>query len=111
MEIADKAELKNAFWTAVTRCLEEFHAYGAPRASAEVRGLQQRITKIHVEDQGSLADLVFHAEPWHLAADIAGDEKKTLSLAHARRYREILKETGLLAEESVAKNRTGRAAR
>jgi hypothetical protein len=69
-------ELASHFWTVVEECLIQFHDFERNRAAKEVAGLRHRLAQDAALDVGepSFDDLIYHAEPWYIACDLAGDE-------------------------------------
>ncbi len=86
-----------AFWQAVTACLERFHAMTPAAAERTVHELRLRLRLVD-SVSGDEVNPIYHAEPWHVAADIAHDNKRTLSKTEEKTYRAILRKTGLLGE-------------
>ena len=107
MRPSDDVGLTKAFWTAVVQCLERFHQFGHEDATGAVREVRARMLDVPEDGDAALADMIYHSEPWHVAADIAKDDASTLSPAQRETYEEILKRTGL---RSVVEARAGRAA-
>jgi len=89
-------QLAPAFWAAVEDCLVEFHRFSRSMAAEKVIDFRQRLENISIPSTGerrgetgpALADMIYHAEPWYLACNLAGEE---IALAPNRTaYDEIL---------------------
>lgn len=64
-----KAEAE-AFWGVVADCLVRFHGYPVPRAHEAVAESRSYLAEAR---PGVRTDMVFHAEPFDVAATIAGN--------------------------------------
>ncbi|HEX2205556.1 MAG TPA: hypothetical protein VHG91_19750 [Longimicrobium sp.] len=60
-----------AFWRVVEDCLVEFHRYPV-RTAVQAAGALR--TRLQAAPPGLSGDLVYHAEPFDVACDIAGKE-------------------------------------
>lgn len=69
---------KDAFWAAVEDCLVELHALPRLRARALSDDLRRQIEMPPV---GMSSDIFYHAEPFDVACDIAG---QSLDLTNVR---------------------------
>ena len=76
---------KDSFWAVVSDCLVEVD--GLPRAKAETRSneLRKRVERPSRDDS---ADIFYHAEPFDVAQDIAGEERDHSK--YRTQYEEIL---------------------
>ncbi len=82
------AEAKAAFWDLVAACLEHFHGFSEHEAHRRAAHTRRRI-----ESLGSSGTIVYHAEPFHLAEDIAG-KQIPLQGDIAQRYDELIEQFG-----------------
>ena len=64
------AEVREAYWAVVADCLEELHGRTASDAADLVARFRGRIADAPIP--GYIPDLIYHAEPFHLAEDLAG---------------------------------------
>jgi hypothetical protein len=86
--MVDLERLKDAYWEVVIDSLVAFHGYSLMTARTRAAGLRDRIC----EDASGAAepDIIYHAEPFHVASDLAGAR---LSLAdHRQEYSQILEQ-------------------
>lgn len=95
MSVVD-ASVAASFWAAIEDCLLEFHHLGRGDAAEKVTGLWRRLSKCssHPSDTPSFEDMIYHAEPWYIACNLA---EKDVPLEEANRgaYQDILKRHGL----------------
>lgn len=77
-----------AFWKTVADCLVEFFDMDPQRASELVLGLYDRTVKEIDAPKKSGRDSIYHAEPIHIAADLAGREPDRNALFYTN-YRRI----------------------
>ena len=76
---------KDTFWDVVEECLIAIH--GLAKAEAHRRSIDLR-TRIESTPAGMSSDILYHAEPFDVACDIAGSQ---LDLAQYRqKYEPIL---------------------
>jgi hypothetical protein len=61
--------LKNAFWAAVVDCLEQFYGFEHLQAVFSVSEFRSRIES---PPEGLSGDIIYHSEPIHVAARLAG---------------------------------------
>ncbi len=83
---------KDAYWVVVKKCLEKFHGVDAPAALEKAATLR---STIEAGGEGSSGDMIYHAEPFYVACDLAGlhevcEQEKVLR-QHAEEYRSIVK--------------------
>lgn len=83
------------FWAAVEDCLVTFHGLERVEAAATVTALQRRLPPWPEPPCGepSFADMIYHAEPWHVASNVTGRELPLEN--HQAEYTHILRENGL----------------
>jgi hypothetical protein len=71
------------FWAAVEDCLVQFHRFSRGLAAEKVTDLWRRLGNLTVpplqgdaEQQGqpSFDDMIYHAEPWYIACNLADEE-------------------------------------
>lgn len=87
--------LVTSFWKTVEDCLVEFHDLTAFAAQEKVRDYREQLAK-EARQLGTewMEDLVYHAEPWRLACDLAGRE---LDLSdYCGEYQRIRSKNGLI---------------
>jgi hypothetical protein len=65
------ARARDAFWGAVVDCLEQFHGKSKPDAQALANDLRARVER---PPPGIDGDLIYHAEPFDVACNLAGVE-------------------------------------
>ena len=75
-----------AYWLTVTSCLVEFYGVDPDEASLKVNGVLSRLKED--EDFHPTNDLVYHAEPIHIAADLMGREVERTE-AFYKTYRQL----------------------
>jgi hypothetical protein len=78
-------ELRESFWAAVRECLIHFHRVPPSEAAGKVSSLRQRLAEAPA---GSLSDMIYHAEPFDVACDLAGEPLDRTKFAGE--YEEIL---------------------
>jgi hypothetical protein len=102
-----RTELTDRYWAAVQECLEEFHAMTPRNALTRVQEARARIANTagpgqpdpHEKRDGDVVDdpkelpafedLIYHAEPWNVAADISGSRRQP-TRGEESRYRALL---------------------
>ena len=69
-------ELASHFWTAIEESLVQFHGLERHGTAQKVARLRLQLAEDAALDVGepSFDDLIYHAEPWYIACDLAGDE-------------------------------------
>jgi hypothetical protein len=80
----DLEPLKDAFWEVVVDCLTRFHGFAAPLAHEAVLGLRNRVESPVLGDLPASSydgELIYHAEPFYVACDIAGRQLSLDQLA------------------------------
>ena len=78
---------KKAFWEVVKECLLKFHKLDANEADERIEKLRKAIK----EPPGGVdEDLFYHAEPFDVACDLAG-EPLALTKTLRKKYDDILK--------------------
>ena len=86
----DSTPLKDAFWNVVTDCLHDFHGVPCEEARRDAQRLRHRVEVAADAPAGYDPDLFYHAEPFHVAEDLAG--RKLDASALRDRYEAILAE-------------------
>jgi hypothetical protein len=87
------AELAPHFWAAVEECLVTFHEVKPCEAAEQVTLLWRRLP-VSVDDAGpSFADMIYHAEPWQIACNLANEDLPVASYQAA--YQALLVRNGL----------------
>ena len=76
-----QASAASHFWAAVEDCLVDFHGFKRDTAAEKVTTLWRQLpTGSDANcDLPSFADMIYHAEPWYIACNLAG---RDLPLAH-----------------------------
>jgi hypothetical protein len=83
------------FWSAVEDCLVRFHQFEREKAAEKVTVMWRQLprgpeTKCN---EPSFDDMIYHAEPWHIACNLAGED---LPLnPYQSEYREVLRQNQL----------------
>jgi hypothetical protein len=67
------ADLASSFWAVVQDCLVQFHGFQNDAASENVSSFRCRLPKGDGQ-KPSFDDLIYHAEPFYIACDLAGEE-------------------------------------
>lgn len=93
------------FWAAVEECLVQFHNLQRCDAASRVTSLWKRLADIpsppsdaaenEIEklDERSFDEMIYHAEPWYIACNLANEE---IPLdPHRTAYEQILKQNQL----------------
>jgi hypothetical protein len=97
------AELAPHFWAAVEDCLVTFHGLTPREAAERVTGFRRRLPTRLDNLEPTFSDMIYHAEPWQIACNLA---EQDLPIAdHEPAYREILKRSGLYGEEPALHER------
>jgi hypothetical protein len=97
-----RQQLEAAFWATVEDCLMDFHGLTKAAAAEKVTDFWRRLRDISVPNTGerkekpdqAFDDLIYHAEPWHLACNLAG--KDTPLEPNRIAYEGILKRNHLI---------------
>ena len=90
-----QASIASHFWAAVEDCLVQFHDFERDRAAETVTGLWRQLPKGPGGkcDEPSFEDMIYHAEPWYIACNLA---ERDLSLdQHQSEYRDLLRRNEL----------------
>jgi hypothetical protein len=87
-----QAGAATSFWAAVEDCLVQFHNMERDTAAQKVTGLWRRLPK-DSSSEASLDDMIYHAEPWYLACNLAGRELVLSQYQSA--YEVVLRQNGL----------------
>lgn len=90
-----QAAMASSFWAAVEDCLVQFHAFERDQAAEMVTGLWRRLSRTTSPDaEPSLFDdMIFHAEPWRIACNLAARELPFDEYRSA--YEAVLKQNNL----------------
>jgi hypothetical protein len=96
------ANLAAEFWAAVEDCLVSFHRFSRNDAAGKVTEVWRRLANLESATssaetaqgiQNPFQDMIYHAEPWYLACNLANQEK---DLSQYRiQYEQILKQNHL----------------
>ena len=83
------------FWAAVEDCLVQFHDMERGQAATKVTELWRRLPAGPEPRCGEppLDEMIYHAEPWYVACNLAGEEPALK--AYQAAYTGILKRNGL----------------
>jgi hypothetical protein len=90
-----RATMASNFWAAVEDCLVQFHQMERDAAAETVTSLWRRLPRGPASEceESSFEDMIYHAEPWYIACNLAGNE---LPLDQNRsRYEAVLKDNQL----------------
>ena len=68
-----QAGVASNFWATVEDCLVQFHHLEREAAAEKVTALWRRLPKSEGTDP-SFDDMIYHAEPWYIACNLAGKE-------------------------------------
>jgi hypothetical protein len=89
------------YWHLVHDCLVEFHQFAAGEASELVRNFRLRLAEAPAEIDASV---LYHEEPYALAARLARSESLVPAMLDADRYRALMhrraKEAAVFGSES-----------
>ncbi len=77
---------KEIYWKVVEECLQMFHHLPADQAHAKAKTLRMAIEQA---PEGVSANSIYHAEPFDVACDLAGNALDVES--HRKEYESILK--------------------
>ena len=88
-----EARMAVRFWAAVQDCLVTFHHQPPAQAAQAVVDLWRRLHG--AEEQPHLADMIYHAEPWSIACNLAEQPDLSLATDQTAAYRKILEKNGL----------------
>ena len=80
------------FWAAVEDCLVHFHKWKPCEAAETVTTLWRRLPTA-VDGDAAFANMIYHAEPWKIACNLANAELAITG--HQQEYRNLLKRNGL----------------
>lgn len=80
------SECSQTYWSAVEKCLVEFHHVSLPTARKKIQSLQKRL----MEGKTSSNDLIYHVEPFELACDIMKNQHLCLD-EYWTEYEKVLK--------------------
>jgi len=81
------------FWAAVEDCLVTFHRVQRCEAAEKVTNLWRRLPTAMSDADPALGDMIYHAEPWQVACNLADDD---LPIAqHQSAYQALLSRNGL----------------
>ena len=82
------------FWAAVEDCLVTFHQLKRCEAAEKVTSLWRRLPTALDDSNPAFSDMIYHAEPWQIACNLADHD---LPIAgHQRAYRALLIRNGLI---------------
>lgn len=62
------------FWAVVEDCLVQFHHFERDTAAGKVTSYWRRLPRGAEGEAPSFDDMIYHAEPWYIACDLAGHE-------------------------------------
>ena len=83
------------FWAAVEDCLVTFHAMQRTEAAAKVTDLWHRLPFASDGANRDYEDMIYHAEPWQIACNLAGNDLDVT--AYQAAYQALLQRNGLSA--------------
>jgi hypothetical protein len=91
----ETAAVAPRFWAAVEGCLVTFHKLKPCEAAEIVTGLWRRLPTALDDSTPAFADMIYHAEPWQIACNLANHD---LPIAeHELAYKGLLERNGLTA--------------
>jgi hypothetical protein len=90
-----QASSASRFWSAVQDCLVEFHQFDRERAAENVTAAWRRIPweQERKPTHPSFDDMIYHAEPWSIACNLAGNDFPIGP--NEPQYRQILRQNHL----------------
>jgi hypothetical protein len=83
------------FWSAVEDCLVTFHKLRPCEAAEMVTGLWRRLPTALDDSTPAFADMIYHAEPWQIACNLANNDLPIVE--HKPAYQALLIRNGLIA--------------
>jgi hypothetical protein len=89
-----QAGVASNFWAAVQDCLVQFHNLQSDAAAGKVTSLWRRLPKGADGEKPSFDDMIYHAEPWYIACDLANSDL-LLSEQYQAPYEALLKKNQL----------------
>jgi len=81
------------FWAAVEDCLVTFHQLKRCEAAEKVTTLWRRLPTALDDSQPAMSDMIYHAEPWQIACNLADSDLPVAG--HQAAYRALLVRNGL----------------
>jgi len=90
-----QASAASHFWAAVEDCLVAFHRFERDTAAERVTAFWRQLPRGPNEkcDEPSFEDMIYHAEPWYIACNLA---EKDLPLdRYQSEYRDVLRRNEL----------------
>ena len=81
------------FWSAVEDCLVTFHRLEPSKAAVAVTSLLHRLPTSLNDGDTAFADMIYHAEPWQIACNLAGND--IAIAAHQSAYQALLRRNEL----------------
>lgn len=88
-------KLAAPFWAVVQDCLVQFHSFSRGAAENTVTDLRRRLRRLKLppakKGQHSFRQMIYHAEPWYIACNLAENElllDKTTRSAYERILRQ-----------------------
>jgi hypothetical protein len=87
------AAVASHFWAAVEDCLVTFHQVNRREAAEKVTSLWRRLPTTKADSPSEFADMIYHAEPWQIACNLANQDLPIAEYQAA--YQELLARNGL----------------
>jgi len=90
-----QASSASHFWSAVADCLVYFHHFERDKAAERVTSVWRQMPRGPEpnRNEASFDDMIYHAEPWYIACNLAGRDLPVSE--NELRYREILQSNQL----------------
>jgi hypothetical protein len=90
-----QASTASHFWAAVEDCLVNFHRLERGAAAEKVTTLWRQLPKGPNGkcDEPSFEDMIYHAEPWYIACNLAGEDLPLTE--YESRYQDVLRQNEL----------------
>ncbi|HEY3454496.1 MAG TPA: hypothetical protein VGK64_07815 [Bryobacteraceae bacterium] len=90
-----QASTASHFWATVEDCLVNFHHFERDKAAERVTTLWRQLPKGPEAkcDEPSFEDMIYHAEPWYIACNLAENDLPLTQ--YQSEYRNILRQNQL----------------
>ncbi len=90
-----RASTASHFWAAIEDCLVRFHHFERSKAAEKVTALWRQLPNGPSAncDEPSFDDMIYHAEPWYIACNLAGEDLPISR--YQSEYRDILRQNQL----------------
>ena len=90
-----QASTASHFWSAVEDCLVHFHRFERDKAAERVTAVWRELPTGPEANcrEASFADMIYHAEPWYIACNLAGEDLPVSP--HQSEYSDVLRQNQL----------------